>query len=493
MIDRRTVFEIHRLKNLNWSERRIARELRLGRNTVNKYLENPEQSISKKPERSSKLDPHHNLIDQLLEQDPLVKAPVILQRLQQHGFDGKITIVRDYLQKIRGRIKYREPFIRFESPPGKQIQIDWGHFGSLRYGDTGRKLYALAVIESYSRMIYVEFTHSQKQEALHQCLLNAFRYFGGTSEEIVVDNMLTAVTEREGSLIRFNGAFLDFLRVFKIVPVACNVRSPYEKGKIENVIKYLRQNFWPLRSFTDLRDVQAQVIEWLDTVANVRIHQTTGQRPIDRFSGVTPRELPELLPDCRETCQLLVHKDFALRFDANSYTTPPWTIGKRLTIKADQTTVTIYHRQKPVATHNRCWERKRRIEIPSHTEQVKKMKKRLWENREISLFASLGKEARDYLEYLAGARQPIKKNVSRLLSLKDEYGALSLIHAIKKAIDHKAYGADYIENILYQEMTPKNHHQPVKLKDQALNHIRLAEPSLAEYDAYILKRRHNDD
>jgi transposase len=493
MIDKQTIFEIHRLKNLSWSERRIAQELRLGRNTVNKYLEHPEQSVSKKPHRSSRLDPHHDLIDQLLEQDPMVKAPVILQRLQQHGFDGKITIVRDYLQKVRGRVKYREPFIRFESPPGKQIQIDWGHFGTLRYGDTGRKLYALAVIESYSRMIYVEFTHSQRQEALHQCLLNAFKYFGGTPEEIVVDNMLTAVTEREGPLIRFNGAFLDFLRVFKIVPVACNVRSPYEKGKIENVIKYLRQNFWPLRSFADLMDVQAQVIEWLDTVANVRIHQTTGQRPIDRFSAVTPRALPELLPDCRETCQLLVHKDFAVRFDGNSYTTPPWTIGKRLTIKADQTTVTIYRSQKPVATHNRCWERKRRIEIPSHKEQVKKLKKKLWENREISLFASLGKETRDYLEYLAGARQPIKKNVSRLLSLKDEYGALSLIYAIKKAIDHKAYGADYIENILYQEMTPKNHHQPVKLKDQALNHIRLTEPSLAEYDAYILKRRHNND
>ena len=102
MIDKRTIFEIHRLKNMNWSERRIARELRLGRNTVNKYLENPEHSVSKKPRRPSRLDPHHDLIDQLLEHDHLVKAPVILQHLQQHGFDGKITIVRDYLQKIRG-------------------------------------------------------------------------------------------------------------------------------------------------------------------------------------------------------------------------------------------------------------------------------------------------------------------------------------------------------------------------------------------------------
>ncbi|MEA2038894.1 MAG: hypothetical protein U9N82_03570 [Thermodesulfobacteriota bacterium] len=133
----------------------------------------------------------------------------------------------------------------------------------------------------------------------------------------------------------------------------------------------------PLRSFTDLKDVQVQVIEWLNNIANVRIHQTTGQQPKDRFGKVTLRPLPELMPDCRETTQVLVHKDFAVRFDGNAYTTPPWCIGKKVTLKADKTTVTVYHQQKPVATHSRCWKRKERVEIQSHRKQVKKMKKRL--------------------------------------------------------------------------------------------------------------------
>ena len=115
-------------------------------------------------------------------------------------------------------------------------------------------------------------------------------------EEIVVDNMLTAVTERYGRIIRFNDAFLDFLRPFKIVPVACNIRSPQEKGKIERSIQYIRQNFWPARTFTDLMDVQNQVNQWRHTVANVRIHQTTGEKPIDRFARVVPKPLPEGLP-----------------------------------------------------------------------------------------------------------------------------------------------------------------------------------------------------
>ena len=493
MIDKRTIFEIHRLKNLDWKERRIAQELGISRKSVRKYVEYPDQCFTQPASKPSKLDPYRDLIDQFLEQDPLVKAPVLLQRLQDKGFEGKITIVRDYLQKIRGKSLYREPFIRFESPPGKQMQIDWGHFGSLSYGETNRKLSALAVIESYSRMCYVEFTHTQKQEALHQGLLNAFHYFGGTPEEIVVDNMLTAVIERQGPLIRFNEAFLDFLRVFKIVPVACNPRAPHEKGKIENVIKYVRYNFWPLRSFTDLSNVQAQGLHWINTVANVRIHQSTGQRPVDRCNKGSLRALPHHLPDCRETATLMVHKDFAVRFDGNSYTTPPWHIGKKLTVKADSTTVTIYHHDKRIASHQRSWKRKERIEIPSHREHVKKMKKKLWQNKHIAAFSSLGQQAREYLQALSAAQQPIKKNVARLLALKDEYGALALSAAITKALDHKAYGADYIENILYQEMTPINHHPPVKLKNQDLNSIRLTEPSLAEYDAYIMKWRNKDD
>ena len=417
-----------------------------------------------------------------------VKAPVVLQRIGKEGFDGKITIVRDYLRHLRGQRAHRSAFIRFESRPGEQMQIDWGHFGSLAYGDTFRKLYALAVIECYSRATYVEFTHSQNQQCLHQALLNAFAYLGGTPEQIVVDNMVTAVIERQGSLIRFNDAFYDFLRTFHITPIACNPAAPHEKGKIENFIRYLRYNFWPLRTFTDLFDVNGQVRIWLDTVANVRVHKTTGKRPLDRLAEVHLRPLPDLLPDCRQTEPLKVHKDFAVRFDGNLYTVPPWAIGKKVTLKADQTTVTVFYQEKKIASHTRCWQRGVRIETASHKEQVKKLKRKLWRDKDIAAFSSLGPEATAYLEALSRARQPIKKNVSKLLSLKDEYGAVSVIYAIKKALIHNAIGAGYIENILYQEMTPKRNHPPVRLKKEALNHIRLPEPSLVEYDAHVIKR-----
>lgn len=103
----------------------------------------------------------------------------------------------------------------------------------------------MAVVECHSRLLYLEFTHSQRQETFHRCLLHAFVFFKGTTSEIVHDNMLTAVIERDGTLIRYNESFLGFLRPFKITPRACNVRKANEKGKVESSIKYIRNNFSP--------------------------------------------------------------------------------------------------------------------------------------------------------------------------------------------------------------------------------------------------------
>jgi len=306
MIDNRTVFEIHRLKDMLFSKRQIAQTLNLDRSTVDKYLKHPDSTYKTRQRRSSKLDPYRELIKKMVTQYPKVKAPVVLRQIQDKGFDGEITIVRDYLKHLRHNDYSKEAFIRFESGPGQQMQIDWGHFGSLTYGKSSRKLYALAVIESHSRMLYVVFTHSQKQETLHQSLVEAFSYFGGTPKEIVVDNMLTAVTERVGSMVRFNESFLNFLRQFSITPVACNIRAPHEKGKVESSIKYLRYNFWPLKIFTDLDDVNHQVLAWLDTTANQRLHQTTGEKPAHRFVKDALKSLPEPLPDFRETETLKV-------------------------------------------------------------------------------------------------------------------------------------------------------------------------------------------
>ena len=205
------------------------------------------------------------------------------------------------------------------------------------------------------------------------------------------------------------------------------------------------------------------------------------------------RPLPELLPDCRDTAQAKVYTDFSIRFDGNNYTVPPWTIDKQVTVKAGHHALSVYLKEKSIAEHDRSYKRKERIELPSHKEAALKQKRKLWRSEELNAFISLGEEAKSYLERLVETNQPIKKNLKKMLALKDEYGSYALIEAIKRATLHNAYGGHYIENILYQEMTPNRNHPPVKLKYQDLNNIRLEEPSLAEYDAFVIKRRKKHD
>ena len=132
----------------------------------------------------------------------------------------------------------------------------------------------------------------------------------------------------------------------------------------------MRNNFQPLRKFADIGDVRLQFGQWLDTIANVRIHLTTGERPLDQFAKCWLTPLPEGASDVRETCTLRVYKDFAVRFDCNTYTAPPWLVGKYVTLKADHATVTLYYQDKKAAMHARSFERKKRIERPSNQEQV---------------------------------------------------------------------------------------------------------------------------
>jgi transposase len=420
MIDQRTVFEIHRLAHAGLSVRKIAKTLGISRQTTSKYLDDPhpQRPLLTRP---SQLDPFKDAISRLLEIDPKVSAVVLRQRLAEQGFQGGITIVRDYLASVRPASTQKHAFIRFESAPGMQCQIDWGHFDAIAYGNTTRKLYCLGVVECYSRMLYLEFTHSQRQDTLHRCLLNAFRFFQGTPKEVVHDNMLTAVLERHGPLVRFNEQFLEFLRPFKITPIACNVAQPQEKGKVaKGAMHYIRHNFWPLRTFTNLQDLQAQANQWRDQVANVRVHTTTGQRPIDRFDPKAMRPLPEPLPDCRDTALAQVHTDFSIHFDGNTYTVPPWLLGKAITVKADHHRLTCYFKDKAVATHPRCWQRKQRIELPQHREAARKHPHRHWYSQEVAAFIALGDVAKTYLERLATTNQPLQKSVKRLLALKDD-------------------------------------------------------------------------
>ncbi len=489
--------EIHRLAaGEHWSTRRIARHLHLAARTVKKYLQAPVPLPIRRP-RSSKLDPYKPLIAELLEQDPRAPGVVILQRLQAVGYTGRYTILRGYLQRVRAAHSTPRAFVRMEPAPGERFEIDWGHFGSLVYQGDKRKLYAFCLIEAHGRMLYVEFTHSQSFETFVRCHQHAFETLGGVARECWFDNLLTAVAEHDGRLVRFNPRFLAFAREYAFYPRACNPGAAWEKGKIEKAgIAYLRSNFWPLRSFADLTDVNRQARQWLDEIANSRLHRETRQRPCDRFRPDCLRPLPALAPDYRDTAEVFVHKDLRWHFDANHYCAPTRWVGQRLIAKADSSSVALYDPEgTEIVRYPRCWRRGQTLGAERFEKELLAQRpaarRSQAQQRLLALLRGLCSEetVEAYLRGLADAGHSLTRQLHELLDLFRAYRPEQIAAAWEKALAARAFGADYIAHLLRQMQSPREPQPRLQLRDPELNQLTTDPLSLLDYDAFILKAR----
>ena len=273
------------------SIKEISRQTGYSINTVRKYVYVVEPPVYKKREPGpSKLDAYKlYLQNRVKEASPLwIPATVLYQEILSQGYAGKISLLRHYLRSLKPEIK-ETPIVRFETPAGFQMQVDWAEF---RRG--GQRLCAFIATLGYSRMSYVEFVENEKLETLLRCHENAFLYFGGVPKQILYDNMRTVIVERDAyghGKHRLQSGFWDFAKHYGFLPKVCRPYRPQTKGKVERFIHYLKHSFYyPLLTrvqsnnlFLDIDTANIEVMKWLDSVANIRIHATTKQRPNDLF------------------------------------------------------------------------------------------------------------------------------------------------------------------------------------------------------------------
>jgi transposase len=479
---------IHRLRHAErWSIRRIARHLHIGRGTVALYLDKPSRQRATPVQRASILDPFKTILEDCLQQDRGVPASLLLEKIRQAGYRGGYTIVKDYLQQARPQSK--RAFARMEPLAGQRFDIDWAHFGTLTYNGSPRKLYAFCLVECHSRKLYVEFTHSLCFETFIRCHLHAFTAMQGIAHELWYDNLSTAVAEHDGNLVRFQPRFLAFARDYGFYPRACHVAAGWEKGKVERAIGYLRTAFWPLRTFTDLADVNHQARQWTSQIANQRKHRETGQTPEERFQPAALRPLPTLHDDYRDTAGALVHKDTRLSFDGNRYCVPPRYAGQQLVIKADAYCVTIYDNAREVTAYPRCYGRNQIIGAEKFQQdlaaQLPAVKRSAGQQRLLDLLGTVGEP---YLQAVIGTGRPLEREIGEMLVLIREYGQEAAAQATARALEAKAIGASYVANLLRQQFAPRVQQPPVELKDRDLLSLIPEPPRLFEYDALLLQQ-----
>jgi transposase len=246
-----------------------------------------------RPPVPRKIDRYKSIVHSRLEDYPELTATRVFQEIRAAGYPGSYTQVKEYVREVRPRPP-QEPVIRFETPPGQQGQVDFAHF-RLPWG----RRYALLVVLSYSRHLWVRFYRRQDMRTLFTGLEEAFRFFGGVPHELLFDQMRSVIVEDRrtdgGSLVE-NIEFLRFAHHWGFRPRACRPYRAKTKGKVERPIRYVRQSFFYGREFVSDDDLNAQAQQWLATVANVRVHRTTNERPIDRLEQVERAHLRALAP-----------------------------------------------------------------------------------------------------------------------------------------------------------------------------------------------------
>ena len=267
----------------------VARDLGISRRTVHHWIKTgqlerdlDEERVAYGPRRvmPSKLDPYKPMIDARLGEYPKLTVVRLFKEVQAAGYPGSYNQVKRYARKVRPRPP-EDPVVRFETPPGHQGQVDFAHF-RLPWG----KRSALIVVLGYSRLLWVQFYTQQTMRTLMRGLESSFAYFGGVPSELLFDQMKAVVIEdarHDDGILVENTEFVRYAHHWNFKIRACRPYRAQTKGKVERPIRYLRESFFYGRTFTSDDDLNAQVRHWLDHVANVRVHGTLKERPVDRL------------------------------------------------------------------------------------------------------------------------------------------------------------------------------------------------------------------
>ncbi|MBW2589501.1 MAG: IS21 family transposase [Deltaproteobacteria bacterium] len=463
----------------------IADTLSLDPRTVARWANEKRYQPRKSTSRKSKLDPFKNDILRMLENHPYTAAQ-IFQRIKENGFNGGKTIVADYVQRVRP--PKTKAYLKLSFAPGECAQVDWGSYGSVLVGSTTRRLSFFVMVLCHSRMMYVEFTVSQTMEHFLEGHQNAFHFFGGVPQKIMVDNLKSAVLKRiVGHAPVFNPRYLDFAHHYGFSIIPCNVGKGNEKGRVESGVGYVKKNLLNGLDITDFKIMRPAAQHWLDTVANVRTHGETGKRPVDMFHEEknSLQVLPAELYDIGVIKQMRASRQFRVTIDTNRYSVPAQLAGVRVSVKMYPDRICIYHENKLVARHIRSYDRRKDLEHPDHPKTLLAQRKKAREQKIYMRFLSLSDKAESYYHQLVQRRMNPFHHIRQIVALSEIYPKEQVEIAIEDAFSFSAFSCEYIANLLEQRSRPAREPGALHLtRSSDLLDLTIDHPDLSIYDKH---------
>jgi len=383
------------LRQRGWSQRRIARELGIDRQTVARYLRQPATPAkpaiaplgspplddSPKPAiaplgstnspnvsdgepvvdpqrgspagRPSDCAPWRTVIQTKLEVG--LSAQRIYQDLRaEHGFTGSYYSVRRFVHQLEATQEF--PFRRLECGPGEEAQVDFGTGAPIVLeGSKRRRTHVFRIVLSHSRKAYSEAVYRQTTDDFLRCLENAWWYFGGVPQRLVLDNLRAAVTKADWFDPDLNPKVRSFAQHYGTILLPTRPYTPRHKGKVERGIDYVQENALKGRTFAGLDEQNRFLLDWEQGVADTRLHGTTRRQVGSHFTSVERAALQALPVErfpCFQEARRMVHRDGHVEVNKAYYSVPPEYLARRVWVRWDTRLVRIFNEHlEQIALH----------------------------------------------------------------------------------------------------------------------------------------------
>lgn len=492
---------IHYLHQKGWSKSEIADFVGHHRDTITRVLKEPIDQQPAPRQRPSAIAVFQPQIEIWLNQQWSVQR--MLEEARQHPahpYTGSPAAFYDYVRPLKQARKARPSQIPigFEGLPGELLQIDWGEvrcFPFTRPELARQTRYFFAARLKYSRWMWVRFTSEMREETLLRCLIAVFVALGGVPWVVTTDNMKTVVLGRDhANQPIWHPAYAKLAAEFGFHPDACDPGAANQKGAVENLVKFVKQNFLPGRSFRDDAHLAEEAQAWLYRVNVERPSDATEQPPAERLRLEQPQlgPLPAVAHDYGFFDTVKVSRESLVAITTNRYSVPSPFVGMLLTARIHPTRIVLYHGGTLVATHPRHLGRKARVVIPEHYEAVFTQKPRARVMVYRDWLVQLSPLAADYISQLCRKRyEVLEPQMLALYQLAQQVGVEEFLAALELAHDQQAFGAEYVQAILAAPAVRRPPAAPA-LTRQLPPALQVPQPAveraLADYEQYVANR-----
>lgn len=471
----------------HWKIGTIVQQLGVHPDTVKRAIGAERFNAPRTIARQMITDPFVPYIREILERYPRLRATRLYEMVRARGYRGSVVQLRRVVRTLRP-VPTAEAMLRLRTLPGEQGQVDWASFGKMRIGSIERPLSCFVLTLSYSRALWFEFSLDQTLESFLRGHVRAFESFGGTPGELLHDNLASAVVERRGEMARFHPRYLELAGHYHFGPKPCRLGRGSDKGRVERTIHYIRHSFFAARRFVSLADLNAQALEWRDSVAHARPWPGGEGRTVAEVFAEEQsclHTLPKHPFECDALIPVRSGKTHYIRYDTNDYSIPHTALGRKLIVAATDITVRILDGAIEIARHARCWDRRQVIDDPAHKEALLAYRRRALRTEGQTTLTRAVPDVEALLDATFRAGEPQSRTVRGLETLLRLWGANALRTAVAEALRRGTPSIASVQVLLDQQRRQSGRPpvSPLDLTDRPeLEALHVQPHSLEDYD-----------